>query len=334
MVRFRLKQFTATIARYYHLDRVYRRSQYAPPANRSTRWILRFGFLREYVYILHNTRLANRRYKTSNNRAADRPCPKCRIELLTGEKPGFCCGRDGNRFSAVQRLPQLPPEFDVFLRSPDISKLSRKLNLIFSFALMESSHAFPAPRNPSSVAVAGRVFHRIRSGSTDNSAVRWMLYNGFEDSSIPSPTHARKVPKSWVRAVRRFLSEHNPFASKVLSLRNLQVQQPHEFGSTSIVVKDSGCAGIAAVMCLGITVRSEVTSRTLCISTTDNQEQSIPTVSKLWEPTVYPLFFPMEPSDGQLDLQPETEIHSRFHPTLAAQTPMMPLRKYGIIEHA
>ena len=68
---------------------------------------------------------------SSNNRAADRRCPKCRIELLTSEKPGFCCGRDGNRFSAVQRLPQLPPEFDVFLRSPDISKLSWKLNLIF-----------------------------------------------------------------------------------------------------------------------------------------------------------------------------------------------------------
>ena len=227
-----------------------------------------------------------------NNRTRDRRCPTCRIELLTGENAGFCCGTNGNRFIAVPPLPDLPIEFNVFLHSRDISKLSRKLNLIFSFAAMESSHTFPSPGNPSFIAVAGRVYHRIRPGPEDNNAVRWMLYDGFEDSSIPHRMQAREVPLSWVHALRASLSQHNPFVSKVLSLRNLQIQDPGEFGSASIVVEDSGCAEIAAVMCYENTLRSEIRSRSLIISTINNRVQSIETVSRLWEPMAYPLLFP------------------------------------------
>ena len=178
---------------------------------------------------------------SSNNGARDRRCSTCRIELLTGEKPGFCCGPDSKHFSAVKRLPPFPDQFETFLRSRDISKLSRKLNLIFSFASMESTHAFPTPRNPSFVAVAGRVFHRIRSTEEDKTAVRWMLYDGFEDLSMPHRSKTRDVPSSWVCAVRNALLEHNPFVSEVLSVHNLRAQQPHQFASASIVVQDSGC---------------------------------------------------------------------------------------------
>lgn len=80
--------------------------------------------------------------------------------------------------------------------------------------------------------------------------------------------------------------------STVLSLRNLQLQQPLQFGAASIVVQDSGCAEIAAVMCYENTLRSQVSPRSLLISTTDNRTQSIPTVSRLWEPMAYPLLFP------------------------------------------
>ena len=92
---------------------------------------------------------------SSNNRATDRRCRTCGVELLTGERAGFCCGPNGNRYTAIQRLPPLPDEFNTFLNSPDVSRLSRKLNLIFSFAAMESTHAFPTPGNPSFVAVSG-----------------------------------------------------------------------------------------------------------------------------------------------------------------------------------
>lgn len=229
---------------------------------------------------------------SSNNHAADRRCPTCGVILLTGEKAGFCCGPNGNRYSAIQPLPPLPDEFNTFLNSPDISKLSRKLNLIFSFAAMESTHAFPAPGNPSFVAVAGRIYHRVRLQPHDDTAIRWMLYDGFDNSSIPHHTQARDIPSSWIRAVQTSLSQYNPFASMVLSLRTLRLQQPLQFGSASIIVQDSGCTKIAAVMCYENTLRSQISPRSLLISTIDNRTQSIPTVSRLWEPMAYPLFFP------------------------------------------
>jgi len=227
-----------------------------------------------------------------NNRSADRRCRKCKVVLLTGERAGFCCGPNGNRYSSVQPLPSLPNEFNTFLNSSDISRLSRKLNLIFSFAAMESTHAFPTPGNPSFVAVAGRIYHRVRLRPQDDTAIRWMLYDGFDDSSVPHPTHAQAIPLPWIQAVRAALLRCNAFASTVLSLRTLQIRDPTQFGSASIIVRDSGCAEIAAVMCYENTLRSQISPRSLLISTVDNRTQSIPTVSRLWEPMAYPLLFP------------------------------------------
>ena len=170
------------------------------------------------------------------NRTRDRQCQTCRVELLTGEKAGFCCGPNGNRYLAIQPLPPLPDEFNVFLKSPDISKLSWKLDLIFSFAAMETTHAFPAPGNPSFVAIARWVYHRIRSSPQDNTAIQWILYDGFDDTSIPHHSHARDIPLSWIRAVQTSLSLYNPFATTVLSLHVLQIQQPLQFSSASIIV--------------------------------------------------------------------------------------------------
>ena len=157
---------------------------------------------------------------------------------------------------------------------------------------MESTHAFPTPGNPSFVVVAGRIYHRIRMRPQDDTTIRWMLYDGFEDSSIPHHTQARDIPSSWIRTVRTSLTQHNPFASSVLFLRNLQLQQPLQFGNASIIVQDSGCAEIAAVMCYENTLRSAVSPRSLLISTADNRTQSISVVSRLWEPMAYPLLFP------------------------------------------
>ena len=142
---------------------------------------------------------------SSNNRNTDRQCRICGVVLLTGEKAGFCCGPKGNRYPAIRPLPPLPEEFETFLSSPDVSRLSRKLNLIFSFAAMESTHAFPTPGNPSFVAVAGRVYHRVRPDPRGDTAIRWMLYDGFDNASIPHHTHARDIPSSWIRAVRTSL---------------------------------------------------------------------------------------------------------------------------------
>ncbi|KAJ6556294.1 hypothetical protein B0H19DRAFT_947395, partial [Mycena capillaripes] len=88
-------------------------------------------------------------------------CSKCSILLLTGESPGFCCGPAGSKFHEVQPLPPLPPEFNIFLNDHRISHLSRILNLMLSFASLETTQPFPHIDGPPGfMAIQGRVYHR------------------------------------------------------------------------------------------------------------------------------------------------------------------------------
>ena len=48
-------------------------------------------------------------------RGRQNACPHCHVILLTGEKPGFCCGPNGKFGTTIPRLPPLPFEFDTFL---------------------------------------------------------------------------------------------------------------------------------------------------------------------------------------------------------------------------
>ena len=121
----------------------------------------------------------------TNNKRATHACKKCGVILLTGERPGFCCGPKGNRFDLIPPLPPLPDEYEAIINDERISRVSRKLNLIFSYTALESSHAFPTPGNPSFIAISGRIYHRLRSHPGANSAVRWLLYDGFALSSAP-----------------------------------------------------------------------------------------------------------------------------------------------------
>ena len=87
-------------------------------------------------------------------------CPYCGILLLTGERPGFCCGNHGTHLNDVPPLPPLPVQYSLIMQHPQISTLSHKLNLIFSFASMESTQAFPITQGPQSmVAVQGKLYH-------------------------------------------------------------------------------------------------------------------------------------------------------------------------------
>jgi hypothetical protein len=75
-------------------------------------------------------------------------CPYCGLHLLTGERPGFCCGKEGQYLQQIPPLPPLPPQYDIFITHPQISSLSRVLNLIFSFAALETTHEFPEIAGP------------------------------------------------------------------------------------------------------------------------------------------------------------------------------------------
>jgi hypothetical protein len=226
----------------------------------------------------------------SNNRGVTHGCKICGVILLTGERPGFCCGPGGNRFALIPALPPLPPEYDTIINHPNISRLSRRLNLIFSFAALESSHVFPTPGNPSFVAISGRIYHRLRSGSNANSAVRWLLYDGFDPSATPHSDAS--IPPQWITLLRECFLRVNPLTRSLYFLHDLQIHNPNNFSDASVVIRDTGASEIAAIMCYDNTVLSDVTPRCLVVSQQCGQDQYIPTISRLWEPLAYPLFFP------------------------------------------
>ncbi|KIJ47611.1 hypothetical protein M422DRAFT_125809, partial [Sphaerobolus stellatus SS14] len=91
-----------------------------------------------------------------------RHCQYCNVLLLTGERSGgFCCGQGGKYTAVVELLPPLPAEFQWLSNQPGISFLIRKLNLLFSFAALESTKPFPQLPGPLGfIAIQDRVYHR------------------------------------------------------------------------------------------------------------------------------------------------------------------------------
>jgi hypothetical protein len=75
-----------------------------------------------------------------------------------------------------------------------------------------------------------------------------------------------------------------------MSLHNLRQNFPHS--EASLIIKDSGYQEITAIICYDNTTQHDVQPRSLIITSTLGSSQWIPTVSRLWEPLAYPVFFP------------------------------------------
>jgi hypothetical protein len=234
-------------------------------------------------------------------------CPTCHIALLTGEKPGFCCGPDGSKFNDVLPLPPLPAEYNVFLNDPRISDLSRILNLIFSFASLETTQPFPHVRGgPSFVSIQGKIYHRLRPSHQD-SAVRWLLHDGFLPNKAPHQQWSALLPETWKTAFTSALLRVNPF---VRQLQNLS-ETPTSVPEMQMILLDSGSSReIAAIMCYDDVAQNQVGPRRLVISKHDHSNTHIPTVSCMWEPLAYPLLFPHATLGWGL---PETDENSSVH---------------------
>jgi hypothetical protein len=215
-------------------------------------------------------------------------CPSCRIPLLTGETAGFCCGPHGRRLQDVPPLPPLPNEFQIFADDPALSSLSRILNLIFSFASLETTHLFPNLTGPPGfVAIQGKIYHRIRPNHY-NSAIRWLLHDGFMDNT-PHGRLADAIPPHWINAVRTALLRLNPFVRSFQALATQLSVCP----SAQLILTDPGTRPeIAACIVLDNTTSLQLKPRQLVVATRADHIQHVPTVSRMWEPLAYPLLFP------------------------------------------
>jgi hypothetical protein len=217
-------------------------------------------------------------------------CRFCGILLLTGEYAGFCCGKSGQYLDRIPRLPPLPPLYNTFIDHPQISSASRVLNLIFSFAALETTHQFPHPNGPPGFfTIEGRVYHRVRPNHP-NSAVRWLLYDGFMKHSTPYAAWAAAIPPVWLDAVASSLVTYNPF---VQSLIHLSMIDPISCPTAQLTLKDnSNASEIAAVMNFSNTTRTDTNCRSVIVVRHDRENQAVSTISRLWEPLAYPLLFP------------------------------------------
>ena len=217
-----------------------------------------------------------------------RNCRHCGITLLTGEEAGFCCGKDGKHLCKVPRMPPQSAELQWLSSQPGVSEMSRKLNLLFSFAAMETTGSFDRPPGPDGfVAIQGKVYHRLRPDKA-GTGLRWVLYDGYDSSTIPHSGYG--LSRAWIDAIRVTLMRDNPFAREFLILRD-------ELNSMDcpdhvIQLGGSGAVGeIAAIMRYDNTAVDSVDPRNLVICVGQGQKVQIPTISRLWEPLAYPLLF-------------------------------------------
>ncbi|KAJ7883664.1 hypothetical protein B0H14DRAFT_2339411 [Mycena olivaceomarginata] len=216
-------------------------------------------------------------------------CRTCGIILLTGESSGFRCGPNGARFNDVKPLPELPPEYSSFINDPRISHFSRILNLVLSFASLETTHPFPDVSGPPSfLAIQGRVYHRVRP-SHENSAVRWLLYDGFLDTLPPHTAWASTIPTEWIDTFKAALLRVNRLAG---ALKHLGLLASQGYRNLELQLEDTGTAEIAAIMSDGNPTPGEIKARRMIVVTTDGENQSVSTLSRFWEPLAYPLLFP------------------------------------------
>jgi hypothetical protein len=141
---------------------------------------------------------------------------------------------------------------------------------------------------PSFVAIQGRVYHRVRP-SHENSAVRWLLYDGFMEALPPHAAWASKIPAEWIDSLKTALVRVNPLAAGLKHLGSLAADG---IRNVELQLEDTGTAEIAAVMSYGNTTPSEIKARRISVVTTDGENQTVSTLSRFWEPLGYPLLFP------------------------------------------
>ena len=217
-----------------------------------------------------------------------RACRFCGVKLLTGEEAGFCCGKDGKHLNGVPSLPPQSLELQWLSSQVGVSESSRKLNVLFSFAAMETTGSFDrAPGPDGFVAIQGKVYHRLRPDKS-GTGLRWVLYDGYGGESTPHGGY--NLPATWINAIRTTLMRDNPFAREFLILRN-------ELSAANcpdhrIELSGSGAVGeIAAIIRYDNTAVDSVDPRKLVICVGRDQKVQIPTISRLWEPLAYPLLF-------------------------------------------
>jgi hypothetical protein len=141
---------------------------------------------------------------------------------------------------------------------------------MFSFASLETTQPFPQIDGPPGfMAIQGRVYHRVRPNH-QNSAVRWLLYDGFVETLPPhqSADWFASIPPAWITAFKKALLRLNSFA---INLRFLGQLNTAGHTKARIILEDTGTSEIAAIMSYSNTTQTEIKARRMIVVTVDGE---------------------------------------------------------------
>lgn len=231
----------------------------------------------------------------------DRLCAYCGARLLRGEEISFCCQK-GRK--VVPALPALPQNISsIAAEQPgQISNLSRRINNLFCFTAIGATSGFQHWQTfQGSVAITGRMYHRVLDVSTPNHSMHWFLYDERERETAGLQW---SVNSDWTRAVKEDLDTFNPY---VHHLRRFH-EHPSE-ATTRLELSDVSTGGdFAAIMHANNS--TQVRPRSILIWRNSESEPTfVPIFSRHYEPLQYPLLFPHGTLGWGLSSNPDNPDH-------------------------
>ena len=210
-------------------------------------------------------------------------CHFCQAPLLTTETEEFCCNKGKH---VVPPLPPLPPYIASLTSHRLLSSLSRRLNNLFCFTAIGVSGGFEHfDSGQPTVAITGRVYHRIFDVSRPSHSIHWFLYDEHDRERKGQEWN---VHPAWTQGVRADLTMVNPYVSHLRQFADAY----HEEDSAVLELLDPPpSADFAAIMHANNSTL--IRPRSILIwNKTELEPSFIPYFSRHYEPLQYPLLFP------------------------------------------
>jgi hypothetical protein len=190
----------------------------------------------------------------------------------------------------MPKLPPHPVEWDIFMNSPQLGSLLRKLNSTFSLTAMGVDNGSFLHWSTGKAAVTlagGRTYHRILPSHEGEHAIRWFLY---DMQALRENANQQKLPESWIAAALAGLRRVNPFVER---LEQLAVAGA-EGGDLALhldIPDTMSSAPLAAVV--SIAPACKPTPRKYLIRYKgETEHRFLPNTSPLIEPLHYPMLLP------------------------------------------
>ena len=215
-----------------------------------------------------------------------RTCQICHAKLLEGEDASFCCN---NGKWVAPPLPPLPTNLSRIVKnSPtktELSSRSRSLNNLFCFTAIGATQGFQRfDTGPASVAITGRMYHRLFDIADKSQALNWFLYDSGERDR-----HATKyaVPSDWSQALKDDLRTVNRYVHDLRQFTAIPEPEPCALELSDVGQNGDFAALLHAANSTSIKPRSVVVWRNR-----DAEPTFMPIYSRHYEPLQYPLLFP------------------------------------------